>query len=318
MKKIYELAIIGGGPAGITFYNRVLKGSRINREDIILFEKGSSLCEDLTTYGRFVRNFGDLNHTKWDFIVDGKVNGNEVAKYFSDKFSGNVCHMQVTKIFKNAEDIFVLYTDEKQFLANHVVLATGVHLKSIESLAIKGKIFNITGKHDGSVFKIDFNAYEVIFVGSGDMVLFYANELARFIASSMTELRYSPITVLLKQEISKKANPILVKDFLKYSSMGYINVVKNHWQITGYKTKANGRIDIITSNTGEYKTKAPGGAYLGVYVGYMAQHPDLINCRVTDLVCIGDLACYLEGSEINISSALLDATRKAEFFQETV
>jgi|GEM_PF-6718315 len=312
MNKEYEYAIIGGGPAGIVFYNELVNKHRTDRKNIILFEKGDRLCSDVSTYGRFVRNHGANDITKWDFLVNGDYSGSQVAYYFQKEFEGIVNYSEINKITKEGDIYQLLAEGGELYLAERVILATGVRLKEIEAISnIPTQEFNISNLSTEDLKRIDFLSYELILIGSGDKTLLKAARIAKHIEEKYQDIFYTPITIFVKDKFADHANPEFVRDVKSYIEKGIIQVIDNCWQIEEVKLKDNNLVDQIISKEGRYVVNGQKGAYLGVFIGFEGKCPVFVNCNIQNFVCIGDLSLVLNKKKINIPAALLDAEYKA-------
>lgn len=310
MDKESEYAIVGGGPAGIVFHNELI--NRFPKADIVLFEKGEFLCSDVSTYGRFVRNHGVDDITKWDFLTEGNYYGLQVSNFFQGKFTGKVLYTGISKITKVGEVCQLLTITGETYLTKRVILATGVRLKEIEAIEnLSNQKFNISSISTEELKTIDFSNFELILIGSGDKTLLKAIRIAKHLEENSSHLPYTPITILVKDMFTENANPEFLKEIKLYIKTGLIQVITNCWQIEVVKLMENNMVHQIISRQGEYSVKAPQGAYLGVFIGFEGRIPELINCDINDFVCVGDLALALDKKKINITAALLDAERKA-------
>lgn len=310
MNRKYKYAIVGGGPAGIVFHNELT--DRLPGASIVLFERGNALCSDVSTYGRFVRNHGADDITKWDFLINGNYYGPQASNYFQEKFKGKVLYTEISKITK-VGSVYQLLTDTGEtHLAEKVVLATGVKLKEIEIIKkCPNQKFNITSFSTEELKTINYSNFELVLIGSGDKTLLKALRIAKHLEENLFHLSYTPITILLKDRFAKNANPEFLKEIMQYVQKRLIQIVTNYWQIEVVKFRRNNMVNQIISRHGKYSVKAPLGAYLGVFIGFEGRIPELVNCYVEDFICIGDLALALEKKKINIPAALLDAENKA-------
>ncbi|HEX6976859.1 MAG TPA: NAD(P)-binding domain-containing protein [Patescibacteria group bacterium] len=310
MKKEYEYAIVGGGPAGIVFYQELVKSHKTN---IILFEKGNELCSELSTYGLFVRNHEADEKTKWDFLVDGKHLGSGIADYFQKGFNGVVQYSEIKQITKT-ENIYQLATESGEvYKAENVVLATGARLKQIDAIRrLPAQEFNISSFSAEDLKKIDFSNHEIILIGSGDKTLLKAARVAKHIEEKYTQIPRGPITIFVKNKFADHANPDFVRDVESYVKKGTIQIIDNCWQIEEIKLNENNLVEKIISTDSQYQIKAPHGAYVGVFIGFEGRWPKLVNCSVEDFICIGDLDLALNKKKINIPGALLSAEQRAK------
>lgn len=312
MNKEYEYAIVGGGPAGIVFHNELSSKHNIESRNIVLFEKGQSLCSDVLTYGKFVRNHGADEITKWDFLVDGNYFGPQMAEYFQEKFKGAVVYSEVEKIIKVGSIYQLLTKGGELHAAENVILATGAQLKEIDAVKnLPNQEFNISNISTEKLKEIDFLKHELILIGSGDKTLLKAARVARYIEETYPSIPHIPTKIFVKNKFADHSNPEFLSEVSSYVEKGIIQIIDDCWQIEEVKLRDNHLVDRIICQNRQYLAEAHQGAYVGVFIGLEGKWPTLVNCNIEDFVCIGDLCVVLSKKKINIPAALLDAEQKA-------
>jgi thioredoxin reductase (NADPH) len=164
---MYEVAIIGGGPAGIT---AGIYGARKNLKTILFEEK---LLGGTVNSATIVDDFPGIPDTQG--IKLGAKFGEHLRKYGVE-----VIDEKVDKIEKKG-DSFILHAGGKTFEAKTVVLATGSKRRKIGLLAeeqFDGKGISYCTNCDGPLYK----GKAVAVVGGGDAALtaaLYLSEIAK-------------------------------------------------------------------------------------------------------------------------------------------
>ena len=308
-KHIYKFAIVGGGPSGLCFYHELKNKLGLKDNDIKIFER-KRLCASVETYGKFVKNRKSAKSKRWDFLVSGKYYGKDVANYFINKFAVD-CNFsgikKITKVLDTNNYILVTNNDEK-FYTHNVVLATGLKPKGIPAFhEVFSEKFDCTNWHRAELANIDFTKHEIIFIGSGDNVLFKAMNLAEFLINKYKNLPNSPIIILVKRNIDQDTNPLFRKVVQSFVKKNIIKIIDNCWDVKKVNLNKNGFITHVIAGNNRYTVKAPEGAYAAVYIGNEANIPLLENCGIDNLICIGDLRLCLDGKVCSITSALENA-----------
>lgn len=162
MKKPIEIAVIGGGPAGIT---AAIQSTRAGARTV-LFEKdrlgGLIRCANL------VENYPGLY---------GKT-GKEVADIFAEyaqSIGVNVINECVRRLGASASgQIFEIHTDRSIRFAKSVIVATGTKPKRIEIPGLDADvIYSIENPEE-------FSGKNVVIIGGGDAALDQALRLSKF------------------------------------------------------------------------------------------------------------------------------------------
>lgn len=313
MNKIYKFAIVGGGPAGLLSFNTLKEKSFLDCEDIILFEKEKTTCFRLEFYGEFVKNYDSIGSKKWDFLVFGKYNGKRISSYFRKRYPGKYVFSGIRRISKKPKNKYYKLETEsgEAYYSEKIVLATGVKPKGIEAIKkLTTRHFDCTNEHADELKKIAFENHEIIFVGSGDNVLFNANKLSRHIHKKYGELNHVPIIILVKKNLSPRANPLFKKQIADFVRNKLVKVVNNCWDLKKVLLNNSGLVSKIISSDAKYTVKAPGGAFLGVYIGYEANIPKLVGCKIDDFIVVGDLSLWLNHLPLSITDALQNVEEK--------
>lgn len=164
-KKIYELIIIGAGPAGLA---ASIYASRYKLDHLILgVEKGGQMSEiyDIENYPGFF-----------------KISGQElIAKFVEhvETFGVKITREAVVSIAKTEEKIFEIKTTGNSYFAKALILAMGAHYRKINIPGEK----EFTGKGVSYCATCDalfFKEKTVSVIGGGNSAAVVALELADF------------------------------------------------------------------------------------------------------------------------------------------
>jgi thioredoxin reductase len=305
-KHIYKFAIVGSGPSGLYFYHELKNKLGLKDNDIKIFER-NALCSNIETYGKFVENRKSSKSKKWDFLVSGKYCGKDVANYFINKFPVNCNFSGIKKITKvlHVNNYILVTNNGEEFYANNVVLATGLRPRDVPALHKNfSEKFDCTNWHRIELANIDFSKHEIIFIGSGDNVLFKSMNLAKSLMNKYKYFPNPPITILVKKNIDQDTNPLFRKAVQSFVKKNIIKIVDDCWDIKKVNLNKYGFITQVVAGKNRYTVKAPDGAYTSVYIGNEANIPLLENCDINNLVCIGDLRSWLDGKVCSITDAL--------------
>ncbi|MCI5968969.1 thioredoxin-disulfide reductase [Helicobacter sp.] len=216
-----ELAIIGGGPAGLS---AGLYATRGGLKDVVLFEKG--MPGGQITSSSEMENYPGVAEVKsgFDFMMPWQ----EQCFRFGLKHQ----MIEVVRVKKNGNHFGIVLSDGKEVESKAVIIATG---GSPKRSGVKGEdVF--WGKGVSSCATCDgffYKGKEVAILGGGDTAIEEAIYLAKIcskvsIIHRRNEFRASPITV----ERAKKESKI---EFL--TPYGIEEVLGNNSGVTGLQLK---------------------------------------------------------------------------------
>jgi hypothetical protein len=77
-----KLAIIGSGPAGITFYEKVVGSHVVALDSVSIFDPDGKICPQQIVHNLYVENVKSKCPEQLKFLVDGTKLGPELQKYF--------------------------------------------------------------------------------------------------------------------------------------------------------------------------------------------------------------------------------------------
>ena len=181
MKNFFEIAVIGGGPAGIT---AAVQASRYGA-DVAIFERGR--LGGLIRYANMIENFPGLY---------GKSGGAAAEEFASHaKLNGvRIVGEEVRMIRRSpADNKFEIETPEGTWRAMSVIFAAGTKPRKISAPGLDSEILYSVESPE------DFSGKSVAIVGGGDAAFDQALRVSKFAGS---------ITILARGKIH--ALPLLV------------------------------------------------------------------------------------------------------------
>ncbi len=237
MNEIYQLAIVGAGPAGIaTAVENYLLGVR----DIILLEKDENHNATIRKYYKDNKRV-DLEWKGQKVELDGNIyfidGTKETTLDFFDEILKNhsvalQTHVEVTGIEKK-DDYFEVYMAGKSIHAKYVVVTIGRMGKPNKPSykippAIRKKV-NYTIDECGSDEKI-------LVVGGGDSAVEYAVDLSG----------NNDVTICYRRETFRRANPTNQRDIENAIAHNEVHPILGV-NIDGVEATEDGRIKILFS-----------------------------------------------------------------------
>ena len=184
MSKVYDILIIGGGPAG---YTAALYGARSGFSTAVL--------EKLSPGGQMATTSDVENYPGFPGVVDGFELGDRIQEG-AEKAGAETIYADVTRLDLLA-DPKVAETSEGTFLGKTVILATGAHPRKLgipqeEALVNRGVAYCATC--DGSFYKDKI----VVVNGGGNTAVgdaLYLSKLAKkvYLVHRRDTLRATPI-----------------------------------------------------------------------------------------------------------------------------
>jgi thioredoxin reductase (NADPH) len=213
MNMIYDVIIIGSGPAGMT---ASVYASRANLKTLLL-DRGAPGGQLLNT--EEIENYPGFSH----------ISGPDLAQHMfehAQKFGTTYAYGEVTSISKT-DNLFTVFTSNGDYISKTVIVATGTKYKK---LGIPGED-KFTGGGvswcavcDGAFFRNQ----ELVVVGGGDSAVEEAVYLTKF-ASKVT---------LVHRRDTFRAQPILVERLLKNEKIQVvyntvIDEIKGGMKVTG-------------------------------------------------------------------------------------
>lgn len=220
--EIIDLAVIGGGPAGLTAGMYGARGA----VKTVVFERAMPGGQIITT--DWVENYP---------AFPKGINGAELGQLIADQASAQGAELrmftEITDITRREDDLFVLKTADEEFLARAVIIATGsvprkLHIPGEEEYTGRGVSWCATC--DGAFYREKV----VAVIGGGDSAVEEANYLTKFaskvyIIHRRNELR---ATAVIGQRA--KDNP-KIEFLLSYVP---VEILGNGSKVTGIKLES--------------------------------------------------------------------------------
>ena len=214
-----KLAIIGSGPSGIAFYKKIVGSHIVDPGYVSVFDPKGKICPQQTEHNLYVENFKSKCPEQLKFLIDGTKSGPQLQRYFQDDILKRyslfgVRANPITKIERIEEGNFKLLNEDNVVeVVDEVVLATGVRQKLLPETVFddRRESYDYTFKKFSEFQKIDFLLSEVIFIGSGDNVLFKARRLAQWILDENIPHLPSCIKIFIKGNFKEDCNPQFIQ-----------------------------------------------------------------------------------------------------------
>lgn len=237
MSKIYDVIIIGAGPAGMT---AAVYASRANLS-VLMLERG-------VPGGQMVNTEDIENYPGYDMI-----NGAELStKMFehSQKFGAEYAYANITDI-KIQDDLKRIMTDSGEFISKSIIIATGAEHKSLGvpgEDALSGRGVSYCAVCDGAFFR----GKEVVVVGGGDSAVEEALYLSKIVEK---------VTIIHRRETFRAQKILQDRVFAQ-------NNIEIIWNTVVTEIKGDNTVsEVVLENTqtGEQSILSTNGIF--IYVG---------------------------------------------------
>lgn len=252
-EQIYDVAIIGAGPAGMT---AAVYTSRANLSTVMI-ERGMPGGQLANT--EEVENYPSYGHIK------GPELANKMFEH-AQKFGAKYMYGDVKEIIDENE-VKIIDLGDKQIKARAVIVATGAEHRKLgvpgeEEFAGRGVSY--CAVCDGAFFK----ERELVVVGGGDSAVEEANYLTRFA---------SKVTIIHRRD-ALRAQKIIQERAFKNEKIDFIwnTVVK---EINGTDGKVSS-VTIENRETGEVKEFKTDGVF--VYIGLVPLNGAIEKLGITN------------------------------------
>lgn len=227
MAKIYDIVVVGGGPAGLT---AALYGQR-NGKTTLTIEK--------SVFGGQIANSPKVENIPGFNSISGDEFGDLMLNQVTAQ-GGEVMFDTVTKVENNGNEVITYTEMSGEVHSKTVILATGTKHRTLglaneENLI--GKQIHFCAVCDGNFYK----GKKVVMVGGGNSAFVEANLLAD-IASEIVMLQDMPIFTAeakLQEQLLSKSN---VETHLNTKVLEYI---VEDGKLTGVKYSENGQENIV-------------------------------------------------------------------------
>lgn len=316
-----KIGIIGSGPAGIAFYKKIVDSRIVDPDSVSVFDPSGKLCSQQAEHNLYVENLKSKCPEQLKFLIDGTKSGPQLQKYFQDDILKRyslfgIRSNPITKIERIEEGGFRLFNEDNLVeVVDEVVLATGVRQKLLPETVFddRRESYDYTFKKFLEFQKIDFLLNEVIFIGSGDNVLFKAHRLARWILDENIPYLPSCIKIFVKGNFKNDCNPHFIGEVMEFVDAGLIEIKNSLWEVESISGDfVKGGVRKIRCVNEIYISNFEKGAYLSIHTGNTPNIPHLINCSLENLIPIGDLSLFVKGKICSIYNAIMDAENMAE------
>ena len=253
MEKIYDVLIIGGGPAGLT---TAIYTSR-DRFSTLLLEKG--ICGGLPATTDLIENYPGFPEA---------INGFALLSRFKEqavKFGSEIVEFEEVKDIERDEKLFIIHTPHDDYYAKTVVIAGGSLPKTLGiegELELRGRGVSYCATCDGPLY-IGKN---VVVIGGGDSALQEALFLTQFAQRVDLVYRRDKLraTRILQEKAKKNKKIFLHLNMVPQKINGEDKVNS----VTFENTKDNSKIDIDCQGIFIYIGYIPNTGYLNSIVEY--------------------------------------------------
>ncbi|CZE48346.1 NAD(P)-binding domain-containing protein [Campylobacter geochelonis] len=203
MENVYDLAVIGGGPCGIS---SVVEAKISGLQKVLLLEKGDNHSQTIRTFYKDNKRV-DKEYKGMDSETKGKVHfetgtKEDVLNYFDGLLDNEgvdaVFKTEVEKVVKGDDGIFTVITPNAQYKAKNVIIAIGRMGKPNKP---EYKIPpSITQRVNFNLDKCGVNE-KILVVGGGNSAIEYAITLS---TSNIVTLSYRRMNFTRLNEINER------------------------------------------------------------------------------------------------------------------
>ncbi|MCK6258564.1 thioredoxin-disulfide reductase [Fictibacillus sp. KIGAM418] len=252
-EKIYDVIIIGAGPAGMT---AAVYTSRANLSTLML-ERGIP--------GGQMANTEDVENYPGFETILGPELSNKMFEH-AKKFGAEYAYGDVKEII-DGEEYKTVVSGRKEFKARSIIIGTGAEYKKLGVPGEKelgGRGVSYCAVCDGAFFKNK----ELVVVGGGDSAVEEGVYLTRF-ASKVT-IVHRRDKLRAQQILQQRAFDNEKVDFL------YNHTVK---EIHGENNKVS-KLTLVSTETGEEREFSADGVF--IYVGMLPLNGAFVNLGITN------------------------------------
>ncbi|WHY71496.1 thioredoxin-disulfide reductase [Fictibacillus enclensis] len=252
-EKIYDVLIIGAGPAGMT---AAVYTSRANLSTLML-ERGIP--------GGQMANTEDVENYPGFETILGPELSNKMFEH-AKKFGAEYAYGDVKEII-NGEEYKTVVTGSKQFKTRSIIIGTGAEYKKLGVPGEKefgGRGVSYCAVCDGAFFK----NRELVVVGGGDSAVEEGVYLTRFATK---------VTIVHRRD-KLRAQQILQQRAFDNDKVDFLwnHTVK---EIHGENNKVN-KLTLVSTETGEEREFSADGVF--IYVGMLPLNGAFLNLGITN------------------------------------
>ncbi|MDN4072136.1 MULTISPECIES: thioredoxin-disulfide reductase [Fictibacillus] len=262
-EKIYDVIIIGAGPAGMT---AAVYTSRANLSTLML-ERGIP--------GGQMANTEDVENYPGFETILGPELSNKMFEH-AKKFGAEYAYGDVKEII-DGEEYKTVVSGSKEFKARSIIIGTGAEYKKLGVPGEKelgGRGVSYCAVCDGAFFKNK----ELVVIGGGDSAVEEGVYLTRFA---------SKVTIVHRRD-KLRAQQILQQRAFDNEKVDFLwnHTVK---EIHGENNKVN-KLTLVSTETGEEREFSADGVF--IYVGMLPLNGAFVNLGITNE------AGYVETNEL--------------------
>lgn len=304
---IYDIIIIGAGPAGISTAVEAINAG-VSSEKILIIEKAEEHSFTIRKYypdSKLVTaNYKGMEAKCLGVMCLSDSTKEETISYLDKAIKDNNLKVRynetVYKIHKNGNDTFTVFTDKGEYFSKIVVVAIGILGKPNKPdykipHSLSNRIFFEITEH-----KIQNS--KVLVVGGGDT----ASEYCQFLVQEGND-----VTLSYRRNEFTRMNDINRESILALEKIGKLKILRNS-NITELQDE-NGKPKVIFKEehlpplTFDYIVYALGGTTpknflktIGIeFNGNEPRLKDNVETNIPGLFLVGDLSAGLKGGSIN-------------------
>ena len=250
-EKIYDLIIVGAGPAGMT---ASIYASRANMSVLMLERKYPG--------GQMLSTEEIENYTGYEMVTGPELS--EKMFEHSKKFGTEFAFGNITKVGEK-DGLKYVVAGEKEYVAKSIIIATGSEHRN---LGVPGEEqFSGKGVSYCAVCDAFFRNKEVVVIGGGDSAVEEALYLSNLVAK---------VTIVHRRD-ELRAQKILQDRAFAKENIEFV------WDSVAYEIKGERKvssIEIRNVKTGEESSIPADGVF--IYVGMLPQTQDFRDLGITD------------------------------------
>ena len=251
-EKIYDLIIVGAGPAGMT---ASIYASRANMSVLMLERKYPG--------GQMLSTEEIENYTGYEMVTGPELS--EKMFEHSKKFGTEFAFGNITKVGVR-DNLKYVVAGEKEYVAKSIIIATGSEHRNLDvpgEEQFSGKGVSYCAVCDGAFFRNK----EVVVIGGGDSAVEEALYLSNLAAK---------VTIVHRRDELRAPKILQDRAFAKEN-------IEFVWDSVAYEIKGERKvssIEIRNVKTGEESSIPADGVF--IYVGMLPQTQDFRDIGITD------------------------------------
>ena len=252
MKKQFDIAIIGAGPAGLT---AALYAARANLS-VAIFEKGLP--------GGQINSTAIVENYPSQIDIAGMDLAEKLYEQVENQTNVTFIFEEIIR-FNKVQDLFILKTESAAYQSNTAIIATGSDPKTLHvtgSDTFESKGISYCAVCDGNFFENE----SVIVVGGGDSAI----EEAAYLANIVKD-----VTILVRKD-HLRAQPMLIEQLKKHSNVS----IRYNTEIQAFKGDTSlTHVTVQTNNGSHYDLPAKGTF---IYIGHTPHSKLFQHLQISD------------------------------------